>query len=484
MSSDSTSSQRHSEGMMRPRASLVSFIQRLVDAGLIGLCLWLPSLIYSSWAEGNGKAWDPAMTAALALAILGFTIFASNFGLYRSWRGWPVRDEAASLLATWTSTIPGLLLVGFLTKTTDHFSRIVITAWLVAFPLVGILARIISRRTLRYLRKHGHNLRRVAIVGATEAGVQLAQKITEMPETGNRVVGFFDDRDPKRLAHIELGEHKVRGGMKKLVEKTRTGEIEVIYVALPLRAERRIRDIISRLADTTATVYILTPLFMFDLMHARWGTVADMPVVSVFDTPFEGLGGSLKRLEDIVLSTLILALVALPMIFIALGVKLTSKGPVFFRQTRYGLNGQPIRVFKFRTMTTMEDGAQVMQAKKDDKRVTRFGAFLRRTSLDELPQFFNVLTGEMSVVGPRPHAVAHNELYRKKIRGYMLRHKVKPGITGWAQVNGWRGETEVLEKMEQRVEHDLYYIDNWSLLWDLQIVFLTVFGKRVRANAF
>jgi putative colanic acid biosynthesis UDP-glucose lipid carrier transferase len=258
----------------------------------------------------------------------------------------------------------------------------------------------------------------------------------------------------------------------------------VVYVALPLRAERRIRDIISMLADTTATVYIVTPLFMFDLMHARWGTVADMPVVSVFDTPFEGLGGSLKRIEDVLLSTLILLIVAAPMLFIAIGIKLTSRGPVFFRQTRYGLNGNPIRVWKFRTMTTMDNGAKVVQATKDDKRVTSFGKLLRRTSLDELPQFFNVLSGEMSVVGPRPHAVAHNEIYRKKIRGYMLRHKVKPGITGWAQVNGWRGETEVLEKMEQRVEHDLYYIDNWSLLWDLQIVLLTIFGKRSRANAF
>lgn len=469
---------------MRHSSSLLSFVQRMVDVGLMALCLWLPSLIYAEWGDSHGRVWDATMTIAVAIAILLFTVFASNFGLYRSWRGWPVRDEAASLIATWTSTIPGLLLVGFLTKTTDHFSRVGVSAWLVGFPLASIFVRIAIRRVLRHMHTRGHNLRRVAIVGATESGVRLAQKLTEMKESGNCVVGFFDDRDKKRLTHVELGEHRIRGGIKRLLEKTRAGEIDVIYVALPLRAERRIRDIISLLADSTATVYILTPLFMFDLMHARWGSVADMPVVSVFDTPFEGLGGSLKRLEDVVLSAFILMLVGLPMLGIAIGVKATSKGPVFFRQTRYGLNGQPIRVWKFRTMTTMDDGSKVVQATKDDKRVTPFGAFLRRTSLDELPQFFNVLTGEMSVVGPRPHAVAHNELYRKKIRGYMLRHKVKPGITGWAQVNGWRGETEVLEKMEQRVEHDLYYIDNWSLLWDLQIVFLTVFGKRARANAF
>jgi putative colanic acid biosysnthesis UDP-glucose lipid carrier transferase len=204
----------------------------------------------------------------------------------------------------------------------------------------------------------------------------------------------------------------------------------------------------------------------------------------VFDTPFHGLGGWVKRMEDIILASLILLLIAIPMAVIAVAIKLTSRGPVFFRQTRYGLNGKPIKVLKFRSMTTMDDGPSVQQATKDDKRVTPLGRILRKTSLDELPQFINVLSGEMSVVGPRPHAVAHNELYRGKIRGYMLRHKVKPGITGWAQVNGWRGETEVVEKMEQRVEHDLFYIDNWSVFWDLKIVFLTVFGKNARDQAY
>jgi len=165
-------------------------------------------------------------------------------------------------------------------------------------------------------------------------------------------------------------------------------------------------------------------------------------------------------------------------------VKLTSKGPVFFRQRRYGLNGEVIHVLKFRSMKVMEDGAEVKQATKDDDRITPFGAFLRRTSLDELPQFLHVITGHMSIVGPRPHAVAHNEAYRKRIQGYMLRHKVKPGITGWAQVNGWRGETDTLEKMEKRIEHDLEYIRNWALLWDVKIIFLTVFGSKVRKNAY
>jgi putative colanic acid biosynthesis UDP-glucose lipid carrier transferase len=206
--------------------------------------------------------------------------------------------------------------------------------------------------------------------------------------------------------------------------------------------------------------------------------------MSLHETPFYGVDGWLKRLEDIVVGSLILLIIAIPMLIIALCVKLTSPGPALFRQRRYGLNGEVIDVLKFRSMSVTEDGAEIKQATKDDPRITRFGAFLRRTNLDELPQFLNVMAGSMSIVGPRPHAVAHNELYRKKVRGYMLRHKVKPGITGWAQVNGWRGETDTLEKMEKRVEHDLDYIRNWSLLWDLQIIFMTVFGSGARKNAY
>ncbi|HWO10775.1 MAG TPA: exopolysaccharide biosynthesis polyprenyl glycosylphosphotransferase, partial [Polyangiaceae bacterium] len=245
-----------------------------------------------------------------------------------------------------------------------------------------------------------------------------------------------------------------------------------------------ISNVIRGLSDTTASVHMAADMVMFDLMHGRWGTVADVPVVSIYDSPFDGAGGLVKRLEDIVLSSVILALIALPMLCIALAVKLTSKGPVLFVQRRYGLGGRPISVLKFRTMTVTEDGPNIVQASREDTRVTRLGAFLRRHSLDELPQFFNVLSGSMSVVGPRPHAVAHNELYRSRIHGYMLRHKVKPGITGWAQVNGWRGETDTDEKMQRRIEHDLYYINNWTLRWDLKIVFLTVFGASVKQNAY
>ncbi len=244
------------------------------------------------------------------------------------------------------------------------------------------------------------------------------------------------------------------------------------------------RTLVQQLGDTTASVYVVADFFAYDLLRAEWTSMGDIPLVSVVETPFYGVDGLLKRLEDLVLGLGILVLITLPMMAIAIAIKLTSEGPVLFHQRRYGLNGHPIDVLKFRTMTVCEDGAKVEQAKKDDPRITPLGAVLRHTSLDELPQFLNVLTGSMSIVGPRPHAVAHNELYRHLVPSYMRRHKVKPGITGWAQVNGWRGETDTVEKMEQRVAHDLDYIQRWSLSWDVKIIFLTVFGSAVRKNAY
>jgi putative colanic acid biosynthesis UDP-glucose lipid carrier transferase len=223
----------------------------------------------------------------------------------------------------------------------------------------------------------------------------------------------------------------------------------------------------------------------FDLLRARWSSVGDVPVMGVIENPFHGGDGFAKRVEDIILGSLILMLIAIPMAIIALGVKLTSRGPVFFKQRRYGLNGEEIRVLKFRTMTVCEDGDKVVQAQKNDQRVTKLGAILRRTSLDELPQFLQVVGGTMSIVGPRPHAVAHNEQYRALIQGYMRRHKVKPGITGWAQVNGWRGETDTLEKMEKRVQYDLEYINGWNLGLDLKIIVMTLWTvMRGDKNAF
>ncbi|MBW2552378.1 MAG: undecaprenyl-phosphate glucose phosphotransferase [Deltaproteobacteria bacterium] len=336
---------------------------------------------------------------------------------------------------------------------------------------------------LRELRARGYNTRHAAIVGMTELGERLALQMQAIPSLGLEVYGYYDDRTDDRCHPIpeSLGQHA--GSLSDVVAAAKSGEIDLIYIAFPLRAEPRINELLRELSDTTASVYLAADFFAFNLLHARWGTLGGVPTVSLHETPFYGVDGWLKRLEDIMLGSLILMIIAVPMLIIGIGVRLTSPGPALFRQRRYGLNGEVIHVLKFRSMSVTEDGPEIKQATEGDARITKLGAFLRRTNLDELPQFLNVIEGTMSIVGPRPHAIAHNELYRKKIQGYMLRHKVKPGISGWAQVNGWRGETDTLDKMEQRVEHDLDYIRNWSLLWDLQIIFMTVFGSGARRNA-
>jgi putative colanic acid biosynthesis UDP-glucose lipid carrier transferase len=413
-----------------------------------------------------------------------FTVVGDANGLYRpTLRSSPTKVELGKVWLSWGITPPLLLTIAFASKTTDLYSRVVTLLWFVLAPVLITVVRYGSRRVEKELYRRGVNTRSVHIVGATKMGAMISQRITEDPGAGFRIDGYFDDRDPERLHPMPPGIGAL-GRIDQLLELARNGQVDVVYIALPLRAESRISEIVRKLADSTASVYVVADFLVFDLVHAQWSNVQGLPVVSVFESPFYGVNGWLKRVEDIVLGSLIMLLISGPMALIALGVKLTSPGPVFFRQRRYGLNGEEIRVLKFRTMTVTEDGPNVQQATKNDQRVTKFGAFLRRTSLDELPQFINVLFGEMSIVGPRPHAVAHNEMYRRMIHGYMLRHKVKPGITGWAQVNGWRGETDTLDKMEQRVSHDLHYIQNWGLLLDLKIIFKTVFGSGTRNNAY
>lgn len=248
--------------------------------------------------------------------------------------------------------------------------------------------------------------------------------------------------------------------------------------------ESKMKQLIKALTDTTCSVILIPDIFTFNILQSRTEEVNGVPVVPLFDTPINGINMVLKRLEDIIFSFIIILLISPLLVFIALAVKISSPGPVIFKQIRYGMDGKPIKVWKFRSMTVMENDTSIKQATKNDVRVTKVGKILRQTSLDELPQFFNVLTGGMSIVGPRPHAVAHNEQYRNLIEGYMLRHKVKPGITGWAQINGWRGETDTVDKMQKRVEYDLEYIREWSIWLDLKIIFLTIFKGFINKSAY
>jgi putative colanic acid biosynthesis UDP-glucose lipid carrier transferase len=324
------------------------------------------------------------------------------------------------------------------------------------------------------MRAKGYNSRTAVIVGLNDSALRMRDEMNNKPDLGMRFAGFFDDRCSTRLQEDHPDE-VLMGTISELIERTKSGEFDLIFIALPLKAQKRIAQILERCGDTTASVHLIPDFFTYNLLHARMGSVGEVQTISIYDTPIFGFNDFLKRSFDVVFSSLVLLLISIPMLFIAAAVKLTSPGPIIFKQVRYGLDGKRIFVWKFRSMSTMDNGDKVVQATKGDARITKVGAFIRKTSLDELPQFINVLQGRMSVVGPRPHAVAHNEEYRKLIPYYMLRHKVKPGITGWAQINGYRGETDTLDKMEGRVDYDLDYIRNWSLLMDIKIVFLTVF---------
>ena len=392
------------------------------------------------------------------------------------------RSDARDVVGYWIAIALLLFLVGSATHTLHVFDERALLAWAVSTPVALFAAhRLVPTLLPRMLATEA--LQRVAVIaGADELARRLSEQIGSTPFLGVRFVGFFDDRAASRTGNGVSS--RVLGTLSELPDYVKKHQIDIIYITLPMVSQPRIVKLLDELRDTTASIYYAPDIFLYDLIQARMDSVGDMPVVSVCETPFYGLNGLVKRVSDVVLATVILLLVSPLMLAIAIGVKLSSPGPILFKQRRYGVDGREIIVYKFRTMKVLEDSDVVRQATRDDERVTPFGAFLRRNSLDELPQFINVLQGRMSVVGPRPHAVAHNELYRRLIKGYMVRHKVKPGITGLAQVNGLRGETETLEKMKARIEYDLAYLRNWSLPLDLQIVWKTIFVVLRKENAY
>jgi putative colanic acid biosynthesis UDP-glucose lipid carrier transferase len=464
-------------GLLRSFSSHISFFQRMLD-GLLIIGVFLGML----YVHGGVLNAENLLAAVLAVQI--FLIYAEMFNLYKSWRISRRYEEIRVVFSVWILATATLLMLASITNTSETYSRLLQISWLVAVPLVLGVARLTIRVALRHARRHGANTRSIAIVGNNSIGHRLVKHFDASPWAGLIVKGFYDARRSKTSSVDIDGSTYSVNSMADLIRQARSGEIDSVYVALPLTSERLIEEVVDQLADSTASVYVIPDSFASELLHARWVDFGGMPMLSVHETPFFGVHGWLKRFEDIVLSSLILLLISPLMLGIAVAVKVTSPGNIIFRQRRYGLNGAVVEVWKFRSMTVCEDGGNVSQATKNDKRVTPLGAFLRRTSLDELPQFFNVLQGSMSVVGPRPHAVTHNEQYRQLIKGYMLRHKVKPGISGWAQINGWRGETDTLDKMKKRVEFDMEYIQNWTLWFDIKIVFLTVFRGFAGKNAY
>jgi putative colanic acid biosynthesis UDP-glucose lipid carrier transferase len=464
-------------GPLHRHESWVCALQRVIDALIIIGAQVLAHAVYR-------QPWSEQTTTITVIALFVFGLAAEAEGLYRPWRTGTILRESKDALIAWLAVPAALLAFWFFSKTAANYSRVGSFAWFVLTPLFFCAVRSGARTFLRILRIRGRNLHRVAILGCTKDAERLTEAFETMPWLGLKLSGVYDDRVEDRREVSNHPHWSVIGRSEDLVQACRQGKLDAVYVALPLGAEERTAEVLAALANTTVTVYLVADLPYHSLLRAQWSQVGSVPIVSLHDSPFQGIIGWVKRIEDLVLGSFIVLLVALPMLCIAMAIKMKSPGPVFFRQWRYGLCGKKIRILKFRTMTVCEDGPDVVQATKDDARVTKLGKFLRRTSLDEFPQFLQVLTGELSLVGPRPHAVAHNEKYRAIIHGYMLRHTVKPGITGWAQVNGWRGETAELAKMEGRVRCDMEYIRNWNLFLDLKIIFLTVFGAKQRQNAY
>jgi putative colanic acid biosynthesis UDP-glucose lipid carrier transferase len=434
----------------------------LLELGLDPLALVLSLWVTAYYFEGG------LSDAYLAMSIVVF--FIAFPGKPRLNYRLPIL--VTHLLGNWFFIAGLLWLLGAVTHYWQEFSQDALVVWLLVAPFAQVAAHLILRAAAPYLVRLQGQPQRAVIVGMNEQGVALASRVGETPYSRIEFAGFFDDRDLERLD--ASSDYRLLGSLVAMPDFVREKNIQLIYLSIPMASQPRILQVLDGLKDSTASIFFVPDMFITDLIQGQAGSVCGMPVISVCETPFRGTNGMVKRASDIVLSLLILVLVSPLLLALAIAVRVTSPGPIVFKQRRYGLDGKEIMVYKFRSMTVTEDGPTVQQAKKNDSRITPLGALMRKTSLDELPQFINVLQGRMSIVGPRPHAVVHNEMYRKLIKGYMVRHKVKPGITGWAQVNGYRGETDTLEKMQGRIDHDLDYLRNWSLRLDLYIIFRTI----------
>lgn len=437
-------------GRIRQFSGELASSNRFLDALVIWVCLRVLCQIYPiDQEQADLYQYLGALSVTLYLLVANFR------SVYRSARLESYAQISQKIFSAWLIVAFSLIALAFLTKTSGVFSRLIIGSWLLITPLLLIAERLCIYYALRVMRAQGANTRTFIVFGSPENGRLLQQKIAQTPWTGMHYLGNTED-------------------YAQLLERIKEKHIDYVFIVNAEQDAERTRKTIAGLSDSTASVYIAPQLFLQNTFDTAWITLGNTPMITINDHPFYGSYWLIKKLEDLILGSIIFILVLPLMIAIGIAVKLSSKGPMLFKQRRYGLNGEVIQVLKFRTMRTMDDGGVVVQASKDDPRVTPLGRFLRRSSLDELPQFWNVIQGSMSIVGPRPHAIAHNEEYRRLIEGYMLRHKVKPGITGWAQVNGFRGETETLDKMKSRIEYDLYYINHWSLGFDLKIILMTV----------
>ena len=455
----------------------LSALLRLADFVSIGAGGVLAYL----WRFGIGGFPIPATyTEGMIIAVLLGVIIFPWVGAYEQWRGRGLLAVIGRSLAGWVVVLLVLVVLAAVMKETEAYSRLWFVAWGGITALLLSLGRLAGTALLKRLRRKGWNHRRVLIAGAGILGRRVACRLRVNPGLGLDVVGYVDD-DPA-LEGKRFRGATVRGSLEDAECLVEDLDVDELWVTLPMRADARIRELLHSLRYRIVAVRMIPDIFVFRLLNQGVSEVAGFPVIDLSASPMVGMNRVVKAIEDYVLAGMILVLGSPIALLIAVGVKLSSPGPIISRQYRHGWDGRRIKIYKFRTMYEHREGEGVVtQARRDDSRVTPFGRFLRRSSLDELPQFYNVLQGRMSIVGPRPHAIEHNNRYRELIDSYMLRHHVKPGITGWAQVHGLRGETDTLDKMQKRIDFDLYYIENWSLWLDLKIIAMTaVVGFRQR----
>jgi putative colanic acid biosynthesis UDP-glucose lipid carrier transferase len=419
--------------------------------------------------------------------VVGVLITAQVFHLFRLYDQPMLFNFMTSLrrvITAWTVVVLLLLALAFLTQTAEDTSRLWVMLWFFYGAIGLVVTRTLLARQIDRWQQRGHLTRNVVIVGAGDLGRRFVERLRRVNGGAAQVVGVFDDR--RTRIPDRVGDVPVLGTVEDLVRLARTNMFDQVVITLPAQAEQRLVDVLNRLRDLPLDVSLCPVVFEPPTLACRHVTLlGGLPLLEMLQRPFSRGGYFAKAVEDYSIALILLIVTAPLMVIIAILLRLDSAGPIIFRQKRYGFNNGTIEIFKFRTMSADQDqSSRVMQARRDDTRLTRVGRWLRRTSLDELPQLFNVLRGEMSIVGPRPHMVEHNQHYAALIDAYLGRHRVKPGITGWAQVNGWRGETDTLEKMERRIRHDLYYIENWSLGFDLRILARTLLVGWHHPNAY
>jgi putative colanic acid biosysnthesis UDP-glucose lipid carrier transferase len=438
--------------------SITSMVAAMLEPTLMVVSLLVA---YAWFGQSVGRPELVLCLLAFALAFPGRDRFRDN-----------LLAAATDIALSWFTLMAIFALLAYATNSFQLFDTRALLLWVLATPVLQWLAVWVGAVLVNHHANQPHTRRSAVVVGAGPVGEKVSRALAARRDRGIDFLGYFDDRTDDRL-HESAVAHRL-GMLKDVGAYVTAHGVRDVYITLPLGSQPRIVKLLEQLQGTTASLYYVPDVFGISIIQGRLQDMGGVPVVGICETPFTGTNELVKRVSDIVMASLILVLISPLMLAIAIGVKLSSPGPVIFRQRRNGLDGEEIVVYKFRSMRALDNGPVVKQATKDDPRITPFGAFLRKTSLDELPQFINVLQGRMSIVGPRPHAVAHNEEYRRLIKAYMVRHKVRPGITGWAQVNGYRGETEVIEKMQARVEYDLEYLRNWSLGLDLQIIARTI----------